>query len=301
MKLQVTSPANTHDPLYELTGVVRDSASSAGPSPAASDLSLAGVSVRIRSLVTGLMDEAFVDECGLFAQQLELQPESDNALELTVCDGDCRDVGRTVVTIHCHPAGRSADPAPPTQIVAKMVLDPPWPRFAQLVRRCLDLAVEAAKATNRPAEELFEHVYAQERYAEQAFEEQNQRPYQECRENLEKYLGYLDQLVRDALPRPAAPPLPPEVEAKVCVERFREYLATVWKQVRAKQRTDLEARLTEIAGQAHGFTQRMKAEPLAVIRDAYRLGVEVHKIEKLLTESRRPPAGGGAGPLDGTA
>ncbi len=142
-------------------------------------------------------------------------------------------------------------------------LDPPWPRFAQLVRRCLDLAAEAAKATGRDREELLEHVHAQERYAEQAFEDNNQALYRECRENLEKYAGYLDQLLRDALPRPSmpAPQLPPEEEAKDSVDRFRNYLSAVWKQVRAKQRTDLEPRLTEIAGQARGLTQRMKTEP----------------------------------------
>ena len=185
-----------------------------------------------------------------FAQQLELQPESDNALELTVCDGDGRDAGRTVVTIHCHSAGRSADPAPPTQIVAKMLLDPPWPRFAQLVRRCLDLAVEAAKATNRPAEELFEHVYAQERYAEQAFEEQNQRHYQECRENLEKYLGYLDQLVRDALPRPAVRAASAGGGGEGVRRALPQLSGDGLETGAAKQRTDLETRLTEIAGQA---------------------------------------------------
>jgi hypothetical protein len=251
------------------------------------------------------MDEAFLDARGSFAQKLELQPETDNPLELTVCDGDGRDGARVVVTIRCQSAG-------PTQIGAnvpssqphtgrRQALDPPWPRFARLVRRCLDLAVEAAKSTGRSREELFEHVHAQERYAERAFEEQNQLLYGECRDNLEKYAGYLDQLVRDALPRPAAPQLPPEEEAKDSIERFRNYLATIWKQVRAKQRADLEPRLIEIAGQARGFTQRMKSEPLAVIRDAHRLGAEVHKIESLLTEDQRPPAGDGAGPLEGTS
>ncbi len=182
-------------------------------------------------------------------------------------------------------------------------LDPPWPRFAQLVRHCLDLAAEAAKATGRDGEELFEHVHAQERYAEQAYEEQNQALYRECRENLEKYAGYLDQLLRDALPRPSAPApqLPPEEEAKNSVDRFRNYLTAVWKQVRAKQRTDLEPRLTEIAGLARGLTQRTKSDPHAVIRDARRLGAEVHKIEELVTDGRRQSTGDDAGLLEGTS
>src|SRR5207244_11883707 len=50
-------------------------------------------------------------------------------------------------------------------------LDPPWTRFTQLVRQCLDLAAQVADTTGRDREELFEHVRAQERYAEQAYEQ----------------------------------------------------------------------------------------------------------------------------------
>ena len=66
------------------------------------------------------------------------------------------------------------------------------------------------------------------------------------------------------------------------MDRFRSYLAAVWKQVRAKQRTDLEARLTEIAGQAaRPEPAASRPSRMAVIRDARRLGAEVHKIEEL--------------------
>ena len=67
----------------------------------------------------------------------------------------------------------------------------------------------SAEATGRDRQELFEHVQAQERYAEQAYEEHNQPLYRECRENLEKYAGYLEQLLRDTLPRPPAVPTRP--------------------------------------------------------------------------------------------
>jgi hypothetical protein len=181
-------------------------------------------------------------------------------------------------------------------------LDPPWPRFAQLVRHCLDLAAQVADATGRDRDELFEHVQAQERYAEQAYEEQNQALYRECRENLEKYAGYLTQLLKDTLPRPAtAPTRPPEEEAKDDLDRFRGYLANVWKQVRAKQRNDLEPRLKEIAAQAGGLTARVKNEPLTVIREARRLGTEVYKIEEALKEGRRATAGDDAGLLEGSS
>src|SRR5262249_37100786 len=67
------------------------------------------------------------------------------------------------------------------------MLDPPWPRFAQLVQYCLTLAAEVADKTGRDREELCEHIRAQERYAEQAYEEHNQALYRECNDNLEKY------------------------------------------------------------------------------------------------------------------
>jgi molecular chaperone DnaK len=476
LELHVASPANVRDTAYQLSGRVR----------AKAEGWLEGGSVRVRSLATGLTDEAFLDDRGGFAQDLELQPETDNALELAVCDGEGREASRVVVTVRCQREARALGQAVlPTQLVVKPLqievlngsrqrvkqvvapvgaplpgvfqcvcrtrdqagricvpifeenrivkqmvidaldpnlpvgspvevefaidvkhnievrvrvrqtgergersetatieaappprrptraeidevhagidallaqlsgsyrsrvksratqlhqdlmealryddepkaiqrmaelrellqqlevskrqgLDPPWPRFTQLVRRCLDLAVAAAEATGRDREELFEHVRAQERYAEQAYEELNQALYKECRDNLEKYAGYLDRLLRDALPRPPAPApaLPPEEEARQAVDRFRMYLSTVWKQVRAKGRNDLEPRLAEIAGLAGGLSRRLKEEPHAVIRDARRLGTEVNKIEEALKEGRRAAAGDDAGLLEGSA
>jgi hypothetical protein len=177
------------------------------------------------------------------------------------------------------------------------VLDPPWPRFAQLVRHCLDLAAEMARSTGHDREELFEHVHAQERYAELAYEEANQALYRECFDNLEKYAGYLEQLLHDSRPRP--PARPPEEEARDQVERFRAFLSAVWKQVRSRGRPDLEARLTEIAGGARGLSQRLKAEPLAVLRDTHRLGVEVQKVQDQL--ERPAGAGDDVGLLEGSA
>ncbi len=294
LELHVTSPAQVRETAYSLIGEIRTDAAAKR---------LEGYSLRIRSLLTGLMEEAFLDDHGAFVQDLELEPETDNSLELTVCDGEGAETTRMIVTIRCQSKEPiDAEPLHATPSPRRsQALDPPWPRFAQLARRCLDLAVEAAKTTGRSVEELFEHVHAQQRYAEKAFEEQNQTLYQECRENLEKYAGYLDHLRRDALPRPRMLQNPPEVEAKESVERFRTDLATVWRQVRAKQRTDLEPRLSEIAKQAHGFTQRMKSEPLAVLGDARRLGAEVGKIEEQLTESRPLATGGDDGPLEGTS
>ncbi len=485
LELHWTSPVNTRSTQYHATGVVRLRAADGTALPlTAADGLLEGGSVRIRSRVTGLIDEVFLDDRGTFAQDLELQPGSDNVLELTVCDGSGRDVAQLITCIRhqegarplgqavlatqlitkplqievlnrsrqrvkqvvapigatlpgkfeciCRTqdqAGRVVVPiyeenriikqmviedlnpqlpigspvevelaidvkhnievrvrvrgrggrtersetatieAPPPsrrptrteieevqkqidELVAQVsgkvrtrvrsraqqlardlqealryedepkaiqrmaelrellqqletskdqMLDPPWTRFAQLIRHCLDLAVQVADATGRDRQELFEHVHAQERYAEQAYEEHNQPLYRECRENLEKYAGYLEQLLRDALPRPApASTLPREEEAKADLDRFRNYLSAVWKQVRAKQRNDLEGRLKELAGQAAGLSSRLKIEPLAVLREVRRLGTEVHKIEEQLKGVRRQTEGE-AGLLEGSS
>jgi molecular chaperone DnaK len=499
LELHLTSPASARDTRYQATGVVRYRRRTLPESerhaarPGELDIghwsldighSLEGGSVRVRSLATGLAEEAFLDERGTFAQELELQPETDNALEWAVCDGVGAELARVVTAVRHQGAGRPLGQAVlPTQLITKplqievltpgrqrvkqavapvgatlpgvfrctcrtqdqagrvvvpiyeenrvvkqmvldglrpdlplgspveiefhidvkhnievrlrlrqadgsersetatleappppkrptraeideahnqieallphfagafrarakaraaqlrqdllealsyedepkaiqrmaelrellehlqtsrgLVLDPPWPRFAQLVRHCLDLAAGVADGTGRDRAELFEHVHAQERYAEQAYEEHNQALYRECRENLEKYAGYLNQLLRDALPRPPARPARvPEEEARAEVEQFRSFLSSVWKKAKAAGRADLDARLTEIAGQARGLTQRVKAEPHAAFRDAHRLGTEVEKIANQLDEGRRQIFGDDAGLLEGSA
>jgi molecular chaperone DnaK len=127
LELHVTSPGNTRDPNYQMTGVVRVRSSSSVPCslfPVPCSLFpvpyLDGASVRVRSLTTGLIEEAFLDERGTFAQDLELQPETDNALELAVCDGEGREAARVVVTIRCQGASRALGQAVlPTQIITK--------------------------------------------------------------------------------------------------------------------------------------------------------------------------------------
>jgi hypothetical protein len=187
------------------------------------------------------------------------------------------------------------------ELARSQELDPPWPRFNQLVRHCLDLAAEVANRTGRDRDELFQHVHAQERYAEQAYDEHNQTLYRECWDNLDKYAGYLAQLVRDLLPRPAPPPRNPEEEARDEVEGFRALLSSVWKKVRSSKRTDLEPRLADLARQAAGFTQRLKTEPIAVLRDARRLGVEVEKIQALLEKPAGEAPGDPSGLLEGSS
>jgi hypothetical protein len=307
LELHLTSPTNTRDVRYRATGVVRILT----PDPQSSKLplTLEGSSVRIRSLVTGMTEEAFLDEQGTFVQDLELEPETDNVLELAVCDGVGEEVARAQVCV------RHQTEAPPLEQARLLtgplptgVLDPPWTHFAQLIRHCLDLAAEVANHTGRDRDELFVYVYGQERYAEQAQEERNQALYRECHDNLAQYADYLTRLLGDNLPGGGRPTRPPEEEAREEVERFRILLAAVWKQVRARERQDLEPRLTEIAGQARGFSQRIKTDAHALLRDARRLVTEVEKIEERLQGSRpRGPTGGLSTPgeedslLEGTA
>jgi molecular chaperone DnaK len=491
LELQWTSPANTRDAHYQATGIVRLRGVGGSPAPRgvlsredAAGL-LEGGSVRLRDRSTGMVEEAFLDNRSTFVQEMELQPGSDNALDVTVCDGSGQELARLAVCVRHQDQARPLGQAVlPTQLITKplqievlnrsrqrvkqvvapigatlpgsfecvcrttdqagrivvpiyeenrvvkqmviedldpglpigspveveftidvkhnigvrvrvrgrsgessrtetaaieapppsrrptradieqvqkqieellaqlsgsvrtrlraranqlakdlqeslryddepkaiqrmaelrelqqqlelskgQMLDPPWPRFAQLVRHCLDLAAEVANVTGRDRQELFEHVHAQERYAEQAHEEHNQPLYRECRENLEKYAGYLEQLLKDTLPRPpSGPTQTPEEEAKADLDRFRAYLAAVWKNVRARQRNDLETRLKELAGQAAGLTARLKTDPLAVLREVRRLATEVHKIEQQMNGNRRQSGDDDTGLLEGSS
>jgi hypothetical protein len=114
LELHLTSPANARDAHYLATGAVRITSPDARSSIL--DPSLEGGSVRIRSLATGLTEEAFLDERGTFAQELELEPETDNVLEFAVCDGagePCRSRSSTVAgSASSRSWPRSAAPCP---------------------------------------------------------------------------------------------------------------------------------------------------------------------------------------------
>jgi molecular chaperone DnaK len=184
------------------------------------------------------------------------------------------------------------------QVQRTQILDPPWPRFAQLVKQCLRQAGAVADRTGRVREELFEQVYAQERYAERAYEDKNQTLYRECFENLGQFAGYLDRLLNDALPRHHCPaPQKPEDEARDEVERCQAYLAAVTEKARARARTDLQERLAVLAKQGHTLPDRLGADPVGVIREARRLITEIAKVEDEITGPRRETAPGTAGLL----
>ncbi len=311
LDLLITSPPCTRELVYQATGVVRVHDEQAEDFSSSTTLNLQGVSVRIRSLITGLVEEAFVDPDGAFAHPIELETEQDNTLEWSVWDADGRECLRIVTAVEHRSTGQFVGTeVQPAQLGVKpqgmepsrgSALDPPWTRFTQLVRQCLDLAAELSDRTGRDREELFQHVHAQDRYAEQAFAEHNQALYRECWDNLANYAGYLARLLQESLPRPVAVPFrPPEEEARAEIEHFRGLLSSVWKQVRGAGRSDLEPRLAELARSATGFSTRLKTEPVAVLRDARRLSAEIEKIRERIDQRRPETDAGDQGLLEGS-
>jgi hypothetical protein len=172
------------------------------------------------------------------------------------------------------------------------VLDPPWVKFEQLVKDCLDLAAAVAEQTHANREELSAPIYAQRQRGEQAYEQENQALVRECCTNLERYAGHLVQLMRDKRSEPEELLLrrPAWLDAREAVTQFREHLAAVWKRVRAGGHADLEQRLSEVATLAKGLSQRLRDDPAAAIRDARRLQARIMKVEQRLDEQipRRP-------------
>jgi hypothetical protein len=175
---------------YHLTGLVRgESSATLG----------AGGSVLVALPATGFAAELFLEPDCRFEHDLELMAQADNVLLLALYDVD----GRELLRVTAHVRHNSQEPAPGSVAVPAAVaatLEPSWQRFAQRVKECLYLAGKVADATGRPPQELFEQVYAQERYAEKAFEEKNGSLYRECFENLGRFGDYLKRLCRDRLP-----------------------------------------------------------------------------------------------------
>jgi len=186
------------------------------------------------------------------------------------------------------------------------VIDPPWTQFASLVRDCQDLAWRVSHQTGRDRDELLQHVQTQERYAEEAYEAYNVTLYRECWDNLSKYAEYLQQLLEDALPRhrpagpskPQAPP-PPGEEARQAVEQFRKRLAAVWRQARDKKRADIDYFLGDLARSAAGLSGRLKDDPVAALRQARKLTLEVEKLAAKMADP--PPPSPEEGLLEGSA
>jgi hypothetical protein len=188
VELHLTSPAVSPSAGYRLTGVVRG----AGAGRLAD-----GGSVLVFAVADGLAEEVFLDTEAGFAVDLTLAPGADNHFRLTVYDSFGREAAGATLTVRHGDPGEGQQAASP---VAAGALEPPWPQFARRVKECLYLAGKVGDATGRSPQELFEQVYAQERYAEEAHTAQDAGRYRECFDNLGELARYLERLCRDRLP-----------------------------------------------------------------------------------------------------
>jgi molecular chaperone DnaK (HSP70) len=91
LELQLSSPVYTQNTQYTAYGSVRVRG--------VPETFLDGASVCIRSRVTGLVEEAFLDADGRFSQHNELQAETSNQLEWTVVDAEGRVRGQARSTV----------------------------------------------------------------------------------------------------------------------------------------------------------------------------------------------------------
>jgi hypothetical protein len=172
------------------------------------------------------------------------------------------------------------------------VLDPPWVKFEQLVKDCLDLAAAVAEQMQGNRKELSEPIHVQQQRGEQAYEQENQVLVRDCCMRLERYAGQLVQLLREHHPEPENQQMqrPPWLEAREAAAQFRAQLADVWKRVRAGARVNLEQRLMEVATLAKGLSQRVKDDPAAALREVRQLQTRIANVEQRLEEvtPRRP-------------
>jgi hypothetical protein len=280
LELHVTTPARSTGREYTLAAAVQGTG--------ASEM-VEGGSVRVRSLASGRVEEAFLDERGKIAQMVSLEPECDNALEITLCDS----AGGERVSVpfcvrHCETppqAGQAATPARRDSAPAE--LQPPWKTFSRLVKDCLILAGEVAERTGRDRQELFEQVYAQERFAEQAFAGHNAASYRECFDNLRKFLGYLQRLGSDHMPGGMGRAGPPTMaDARAEVHRLRNALTTLASAARSRRRPDLQERAAGLNAQAERLLDRAASDVNGTLSEAQKLWAEYDKVEAQLTERR---------------
>src|SRR5262249_22010336 len=121
-----------------------------------------------------------------------------------------------------------------------------------------------------------------------------------CWKNLQKYLFHLSGLLPSAAPEVPRPPArSADEEARALLERFRRYLAAIWKRVRSRGKPKLDERLKAAAAQAQGLNTRLKEDAPAVLRELRRLMAEVYKVEQHLKDGRDAASEGDLGLLEG--
>jgi molecular chaperone DnaK len=113
VELHLTSPVNVRDVRYTLTGVLRGAG--------AAEVRHGG-SLRVRHFASGLTEETFLGRDGGFALDLELAPETDNALEMIVCDNLGQELARIPACVRHRSADTRGVIGPgvlPTQLITK--------------------------------------------------------------------------------------------------------------------------------------------------------------------------------------
>jgi hypothetical protein len=282
LELHVTSPPRSAQTTYTLTGVVRGDG--------AAEM-VEGGSVRVLNVVSGMVEEAFLDEAGGFAQEWMLEARCDNALEVTLCDSLGGEIVRLPFCVRhaetpLRPGG-TVMPAPRDIRSAELA---PWKSFARLVKDCLILAGDVAERTGRDRQELFEQVYAQERFAEQAFARHNAESYRECFDNLRRFLGYLQRLGSDHLPGAVRREGPLTVaDARAEVHRLRNALTTLTSVAKSRRRSDLQERAAGLNARAEQLLAQAAADVAGTLREARQLWAEYAKVEEQLSDPLSTP------------
>src|SRR5262249_47987825 len=144
-------------------------------------------------------------------------------------------------------------------------------------------------------------VYAQERFAEQAFADHNQELYRECFDNLHKFGGYLQRLSSDHLPGASRRGGPPTLaDARAEVHRLRNSLTMLASAARSRRRTDLQERAAELNARAGQLLDQTTADAVNTLREAQRLWVEYDKLEATMSGRQRDGGAGTEGLLEGS-
>jgi hypothetical protein len=147
-------------------------------------------------------------------------------------------------------------------------LKPPLKEFSQLVRNCLITAGEVSAQSGRNPEELFEQVYAQERYGEQAHQEKDVQTYQECFQNLLQYHRYLEKLKRQtAAYHEPSHPLPTEQDVQLAVRRIQDQVQALLDHPAVATAADLDTALRKFPDRLKFVLEIVKHDlPQAVLQ-----------------------------------
>ncbi len=158
-------------------------------------------------------------------------------------------------------------------------LIPEWPHISRLIKNCLILAGEVANRGGRNRDEFFETVYSQERYAEQALEEKNQKKFSECVLNLVQFNQYLDQLRADY----SLSPLDPEEEVpeeffQLKILAMEAKIGLLLTQVAPVLSTETRRNLEKNLDRLYYFRNELNLQEPQIQKELYRLSKEIDSL-----------------------